>query len=119
MAVKNGEVVAGCTISPGTRLHLEATPSHVALTEGDTYDMAAVRVRILDENGNPTPYAQAPVHFKLEGDARLVGPEVVTAEGGMTGTYLRTIGTAGHAKLTISTDQTESVTLLFQIHKSQ
>ena len=119
MAVKNGEVVASCTLGPSTRLHLEATPSHVTLTEGDTYDMAAVRVRILDENGNPAPYAQLPVRFTLEGDAQLVGPNVATAEGGMTGTYLRTIGTAGHAKLTISTDQTEDGTLLFQIHKTQ
>ena len=46
-----------------------------------------------------------------------MGPEVVTAEGGMAGTYLRTVGTAGQAKLTISCDQTESVTILFQVHK--
>ena len=117
MAVKDGEVAASCTLGPSARLHLEATPSSVRLTEGDTYDMAAVRIRILDENGNPAPYAQLPVHFRLTGDAQLVGHEVVTAEGGMTGAYLRTVGRAGQAKLTISTDQTEDVEILFQIHK--
>ena len=117
MAVKDGEVVASCTCCPSARLHLEAVPSSVSLTEGDRYDMASVRVRILDENGNPAPYAQMPVTFTLEGAAQLVGPATVTAEGGMTGTYIRTTGASGHAKLTISTDQTDSIALLFQIHK--
>ena len=115
MAVKDGEVSASCTLGPSARLHLEVTPSSVRLTEGDTYDMAAIRIRILDENGNPAPYAQLPVHLHLEGDAALVGPQVVTAEGGMTGAYLRTIGRAGQAKLTISTDQTDPVEILFHI----
>ena len=80
--------------------------------------MASVRIRILDENGNPAPYAQLPVRLTLTGDAQLVGPEVVTAEGGMTGTYIRTLGRAGQAKLTISTSQTDDVEILFQIYKN-
>ena len=49
LAVKNGEVIATYTCSPSARLHLEVIPSHVQLTEGNTYDMAAVRVRIVDK----------------------------------------------------------------------
>ena len=115
IAVKNGEVVATYTCSPSARLHLEVMPSHTHLKEGATYDMAAVRVRIVDENGNVAPYAQLPVRFKLEGDAELVGPRVATAEGGMTGTYLKTIGKEGEARLTIHTEQTEDVTLIFKV----
>nr|MBQ8244027.1 glycoside hydrolase family 2 protein [Oscillospiraceae bacterium] len=111
----DGRVVASRTCCPSDRLHLEVTPSHTDLEEGATYDMAAVRVRILDEFGNTAPYAQIPVHFCLEGDAALVGPDVVTAEGGMTGTYVRTVGRSGEARLTITTDQTESVTFIFHI----
>ena len=114
-AMKDGEVVASCTCSPSTKLHLEVTPSSTDLREGDTYDMAAVRVRILDENGNPAPYAQLPVQLKLEGAAELIGPDVVTAEGGMTGTYIKTAGVSGEAKLTVSTAQTESVEIVFAI----
>ena len=115
IAVKDGMVAATYTCSPGTRLHLEVTPSHTALQEGDTYDMASVRIRILDENGNVAPYAQLPVHFTLEGDACLVGPGVVTAEGGMTGTYVKTVGRPGEARLTIHTEQTENAVLIFRI----
>jgi len=115
VAVKDGMVSATYTCSPGTKLHLEVIPSHTALQERDTYDMASVRIRILDENGNAAPYAQLPVQFTLEGAAELVGPAVVTAEGGMTGTYIRTVGKEGEARLTIHTDQTEDVTLIFRI----
>ena len=119
IAVKDGEVVATYTCKPSAKLHLEVTPSHVHLTEGDTYDMAAVRIRILDENGNIAPYAQLPVQFALEGTAELVGPAVATAEGGMTGTYVKTTGQSGEAKLTITTAQTEPVTLLFKATASE
>ena len=115
IAVKDGMVAATYTCSPGTKLHLEVIPSHTHLREGDTYDMASVRIRILDEHGNVTPYAQLPVRFSLEGNAELVGPAIVTAEGGMTGTYVKTVGKAGEAKLTITTDQTEPVVLIFKI----
>ena len=115
IAVKDGMVAATYTCNPGTKLHLEVIPSHTTLKEGNTYDMASVRIRILDEHGNVAPYAQLPVHFALEGAAELVGPGVVTAEGGMTGTYVKTLGRAGEAKLTITTDQTEPVVLIFRI----
>ncbi len=115
VARKEGETIATYTCKPSARLHLEVIPSHVKLQEGDTYDMAAVRVRILDENGNIAPYAQLPVKFHLDGPAELAGPHVATAEGGMTGTYVRSRGETGEARLTISTDQTEPVVLIFKI----
>ena len=89
--------------------------SHTDLREGNTYDVAAVRVRILDEFGNPAPYAQYPVKFTLTGAAELVGPDVVTAEGGMCGTYVRTAGEAGKAKLSISVYGLEDVDVEFTV----
>ena len=51
----------------------------------------------------------------IEGAAELVGPSVVTAEGGMCGTYIRTNGNSGKAKLTISTMQTPPVEIEFTV----
>ena len=71
---KNGDtVVKSVTLCPSHRLHLEVTPSATVLQEGDTYDMAGVRVRILDENGSPAIYAQLPLTFAVTGAAALVG----------------------------------------------
>lgn len=113
--VKDGNVVCSVTCCPSAKLHLEVTPSTLTLREGASYDMAAVRIRILDEFGNPAPYAQLPVQFSLEGAAELVGPELVSAEGGMTGTYLKTTGIPGCAWLTVTTAQTPPVTVEFSV----
>ncbi len=114
-AVTGGKTLASVTRTPSARLHLEVRPSHTALREGEVYDLAALRVRILDEFGNSAPYAQLPVRFSVEGPAALVGPEVVTAEGGACGSYLRTLGPAGAARVTISCPQTESVIVDFTV----
>ncbi len=114
-AVKDGQVVLSRTACPNTCLHLEAKVSHTVLTEGDTYDMALVRLRVLDENDKPASYAQLPLHLHVSGDAQLVGPTVVTAEGGMTGCFVRTIGTAGEAVLTVIGERMAPLELRFTI----
>lgn len=114
-AVKNGEVIASVTKSPSARLHLEAEASHTVLQEGECYDLAAVRIRIRDEYGNPASYAQLPVCLSIRGEAEIAGPAAVTAEGGMCGTYIRTTGKPGTAVLTISCEQTEPVEITFEI----
>ena len=114
-AIDGGNVIASLTCCPSSKLHLEVTASSAVLEEKQSYDMAAIRIRILDENGNIAPYAQLPVKLTLEGEAELVGPDVITAEGGMTGTYIRTIGRTGTAKLTVSTHQTDPVSISFEL----
>jgi beta-galactosidase len=114
-AKTGGRVTASVTRTPSAELKLEVRASHTQLTEGAVYDMAAVRVRLMDGNGAPAPYAQVPVTFALTGPARLVGPDTVTAEGGMCGTYLRTDGRAGEVTLTVLTPQTLPVSVSFHI----
>ncbi len=114
-AITGGKVVASATCCPSAKLHLEAIPSHAELREGATYDMAAVRITIRDEFGNVAPYAQLPVKLTLEGPAQLVGPDVVCAEGGMCGAYIRTTGESGSVKLTISSYGLEDVTVEFTV----
>ena len=112
-AIEGGVVVASLTICPSAQLRLEVKASATSLKEGDTYDMAAIRVRILDGNGNPAPYAQNPVAFRVEGPLELVGPEMAAAEGGMTGTYVKTKLQKGKAKLIVSCPGLESVSVEF------
>ncbi len=112
---KNGQVVSAVNVCPTAQLHLDVKASASALKEGSTYDMAAIRIRILDDNGNIAPYAQSPVKFTVEGPLELVGPEMATAEGGMTGTYVKTNFQKGTAKLTVSCPGLSSVTLEFTV----
>ncbi len=113
---RNGdEVVSEMLYEPTAKLRLEVKVSHTALKEGNTYDMAAVRVRIVNEYGAPAPFAQLPVRFELSGAAALVGPDVATAEGGMCGTYVQTLGRSGEAKLVVRVAGLEEVTVDFTV----
>ncbi len=114
-AVRNGEVVCSRTLTPSAVLSLDVRASSLELKEGDTYDMAAVRIRILDGNGNVAHYAQLPVSFKAEGEIEIAGPGCAAAEGGMTGTYVRTTGRTGSGKLTISVPGLEPAELQFSV----
>ncbi len=113
--IKDGKAAAAVTCCPSAKLHLEVKADHTELVERTSYDMAAVRIRISDENGNPAPYAQLPISFAVSGAAELVGPSVCTADGGMCGTYIRTSGTSGTASLSVHTEQTEDIILKFNI----
>ncbi len=114
-AIKDGKTVASVTKAPSAKLHLHAKVSHTRLTEGDTYDMAAVRIRILDENGNTASYAQMPVSFSATGAVELVGPQIVTAEGGMTGTYVRTTGEIGEGVLSVRCGELSPLSIPFKV----
>jgi len=113
--IKNGELFASKLRCPGNELSIKLRVSHTELVEKDSYDMAAVRISIVDENGNPAPYAQLPVSLKAEGDIALVGPGAVCAEGGMCGCYVKSLGRSGSGSLLVSTEQTESVEIRFSI----
>ena len=116
-AIRNRDVVASRKLCPSSKLHLEVKNSSSRLNEGETYDMAAIRIRILDENDNPASYAQLPVHFKTEGCIKLVGPDTATAEGGMTGTYVMTTGREGKGKLIISAQGMKDVKIEYTVKK--
>ena len=114
-AVKNGEVIASVTKTPGKKLHLEVKVSKTELAEGETYDMAAVRIRIVDENGNSAPYAQYPLAFETTGPIEIAGPSAAVLEGGMSGLYIRTTGETGHAELTIRCADLEVQNISFEV----
>ncbi|MBQ7737966.1 MAG: glycoside hydrolase family 2 protein [Oscillospiraceae bacterium] len=115
-ALKDGKVTASAERGGDPKeLSLEVRTSHTALHEGNTYDAAAVRIRVLDAHGMTAAYAQLPLRLELEGDAALIGPDLVTAEGGMTGTYVRTVGRPGRARLTVSAPGLESVSVDFTV----
>ena len=118
-AIKDGTTVASVTKCPSSKLHLSITPSHTELTEGEVYDMAAIRIRILDEHDNLAPYAQLPAFLSVTGDIELIGPSTVTLEGGSCGAYIRTTGNTGTGTFTVSTGQTESATVEFKINKEE
>ncbi|MCM1385754.1 MAG: glycoside hydrolase family 2 protein [Bacillus sp. (in: Bacteria)] len=116
-AVKDGKVVKSIVKEPMTSLTMEVTVNNRELTEGDTYDVAAVRVRILDEHGNQAHFYQEPMMLETEGPIMIIGPKAAALSGGMGGAYVKTTGEEGSAKLTLCTSQTKPVEITFTIKK--
>ena len=113
-AYRGGRLVKSVTKAPGSRLHIEALPSQTELNEDSTYDMAAVRIRVLDDYGNVASFAQLPIELDAEGSIELIGPRTVTAEGGMCGTYVKSVGKEGNGKLSIKAAGIEAVEIDFK-----
>lgn len=110
-AVKDGKVVKTVVRSPQTKLHLHVKAAHTGMQEGNTWDMASFRIQEEDALNNLVSYSQDAVQISTSGPVELIGPDVITLEGGMSGTYVRTIGQTGKASVTFHTAVTEDVTI--------
>ncbi len=118
-AVKDGKVVKTIVKEPMHRLHIDATPSHTTLVEGATYDVAQIRLVMRDENDNQLYFYNDPVRVEVTGPIELIGPEVISFEGGMAGVYIRTTGAAGEAAVTFSSQNAKQITIQFQVEADQ
>ena len=56
-----------------------------------------------------------PVELHAEGDIALAGTDTVTAEGGMCGTYVRSLGRAGRGTLRIKAAGMDEVSIDFTV----
>ena len=114
-AVKDGTIVVTVVKEPMTKVRLVAEADHVHLEEKKSYDVAAVRIQMLDENGNLLNFCNEPLSLTVEGPVELIGASLVSLKGGMTGTYVKTLGKAGKAALTIHSSQAEDVKIEFEV----
>lgn len=101
-AIKDGKVVKTITKAPMTKADLIVDIDHDVLSERNSYDVAAIRIKSVDENGNLLNYYNDPVEIKVEGNIELIGPNVISLSGGMGGTYIKTIGKTGEGSVKIS-----------------
>lgn len=114
-AVKDGKVVKTMVKEPHKEVKLWAQADHQALSEEHTYDVAAVQIRALDENGNVLNFFSEPVVLHTEGPIELIGGEIISLKGGMAGTYVKTTGEAGEAALVLTNAQAGEIRLAFSV----
>ncbi|MBR5020437.1 MAG: glycoside hydrolase family 2 protein [Oscillospiraceae bacterium] len=114
-AIRDGRVVKTVIKTPMNRASLQVNVSSNTLTEENSYDVAAIRIRAVDENGNLLPYCNEPLKITAEGPLQIIGPDVVSLKGGMAGTYVKTMGCDGKAAVTLSNPQLGDVKIPFEI----
>lgn len=114
-AVKDGKVVKTMVKEPPKEVKLWAQADHQVLSEEHTYDVAAVRIRALDENGNVLSFFSEPVVLHTDGPIELIGGEIISLKGGMAGTYVKTTGETGEAALVLTNAQAGEIRLVFSV----
>ena len=114
-AVKDGKVVKTVTKETVRKPDLKVQVSHTNLTEGTTYDVAAVRLQAVSENGDVLPFCSEPILLSVEGDIALIGPETTVLRGGMGGLYVKSTKRVGAGTLRIHMEGVEEQTIHFTI----
>ena len=114
-AIKDGKVVKSVTKEPVREIRLEAEADHTILTEQHSYDVALVRIRAVDDHGNVLPFYQEPVRLIAEGDISIIGPDTIALQGGMGGTYVKSLGRSGRGALLLQSLTAGEVRIPFQI----
>ena len=82
-------------------MDLDIKVSSFELVEGATYDVASVRIKVVDQNGNVLPHYNRSLIAKTEGPIEIVGPELIDINGGMGGIYVKSTGKTGKASLKV------------------
>lgn len=118
-AYKNGKLVKELKVAPFEKRVLAVEVDHTELIEDKTYDVAAVRIRMNDQNGNTLPYYFGAVDVRVSGEVEVIAESPVLLRAGMGGVYVRTKGKKGKATLTLSADGCESVQIDFDITVKQ
>lgn len=98
-AIADEQVVKTITKAPMKKALLEVRADHTELVEQHTYDVALVQIRMVSEWGNVLSFSHEPIHLETEGPLEIIGPKYIALQGGMFGTYVKTTGESGLAKL--------------------
>jgi beta-galactosidase len=89
-----------------------------ALNEANTYDVMAVTCEVTDQNDQILVYFQSAVSVSISGQAKLIGPSIISLTGGSAVFYIRTNGKSGEATIVIESPGFEKVEKKILIVKS-
>ena len=99
-AVRGGKVCESVTREAVQAVKLELVTDTTELIDGEHYDVASVRIRALDQNGQLLSLYSEAVQLSTIGDLEIVGPSVIVLRGGLGGTYVRSCGVSiGYGEL--------------------
>jgi beta-galactosidase len=88
---KNGKQVALKKLGPSTLFHYGSSVSKDHLQNGEVYDVARVSLKKLDQYNTQMAYAFDPIQLEVSGPIALMGPSLISLEGGDISVYLRSL----------------------------
>ncbi len=104
-AIKKGKVVKTVIKTPMNNAGLAVEVSKKALREEHSYDVASINIRAVDENGSLLAFCNEALEISAEGDVDIIGPKLISLKGGMSGTYVKSLGKSGRGRVRIYNPQ--------------
>ncbi len=101
-AFKGGTKVAEREFGPSMRFHLEAEADRSTLVNGDTYDIATVKLSYRDEHGTIMNFASSVLEADASGAIELLSPGKSLLLGGTGRLYVRSKKGGGQGRLVLS-----------------
>lgn len=98
---KRKDEVIECKRGAVTLKKLNITFDHEEFQESDTYDVITVTCIVSDQNDQKLVYFQSAVSVSISGQARLIGPSLISLTGGSAVFYVRSMGKSGEATIII------------------
>ena len=114
-AIKDGRVIKSVTKAPMNKASLKADVYKTKLVDRESYDVSAIRISAVDEFGNTLTFSSEPVTLSVDGHLEIIGPNVVSLKGGMSGSYVKTVGKSGIATLTMASPSLGEQKIRFEI----
>lgn len=118
-AIVGDEVVKTITKAPMKQSVLKVKADHTELVEKHTYDVALVQIRMVSEHENVLAFSHEPIHLETEGPIEIIGPKYIALQGGMSGTYVKTTGKSGLAKLFVRDTQGHEEVISFMVKQGE
>lgn len=114
-AIRNNKVVKSVTKTPMSKMHLEIDVSSTVLQESNSYDVAVIRIRAIDENENLLPYSNEAIRITIDGSLEIIGDDMISLRGGMGAFYVKTTGEKGKARIKISCPRLDEQYIEFEM----
>ena len=114
-AIRNNKVVKSVTKTPMSKMHLEIDVSSTVLQESNSYDVAVIRIRAIDENENLLPYSNEAIRITIDGSLEIIGDDMISLRGGMGAFYVKTTGEKGKARVKISCPRLDDQYIEFEM----
>ncbi len=108
---KNGELVKRVVRTASNKVSLDVKADSEVLCEGRTYDVTRVELIARDEHGNRLVFDNAAISVKVDGPAKVIGPDVFSLIGGARAFWLRTTGGKGEITVTLTSPELDEKTI--------
>ena len=112
---KDGKLVKSITRTAVSEMHLSVKADSSVLRPDTTYDVTRVELLALDDHDNRLAFANNAVRVKVEGPARLIGPDCFALIGGDRAFWVRTTGGKGDVKITVTAENLGEQTVTLQV----